>query len=482
MRKKIQHAVLLFASVSIFNLACQKETKQLPRQEVQEEIASEQNRNGGNDHSKQTKNFSADVVIKWLNLQLDLLRVPLAAGTGSQAAERAQAYCGIALYEAVVPGMRDYRSLEDQLKAFPSMPDTKKDKAYHWGASANAALAYMNRKLFPTTSATNKTNIDNLENSLQSLFASEVSAATLERSIKFGREVATRVYDWAATDGSANVNPPYVPQFIGPAFWVQSVSPTWLTTPPNNPLAVNPYAYQRRLLVPGVKNGTDIAPLPPYSTNPASRFYKMVKDVYDKSQNLTPEQTAAAIYTRDAPGYPGGGAYVALLSQVISKATCKLDVAAVAYAKTGIAQSDATIILFIQKYTYNVVRPVNYIRDVLGHSTWLPLFNTPGHPEFPSGHSTISAAVATILTDVFGKHFQFTIHTYDYLGLPARSYNSFNHLAKEVSDARVFAGIHYQETDDKSRVLGEKVSRNVLRKVEFLKNKDHHHNHHHNHH
>jgi hypothetical protein len=42
----------------------------------------------------------------------------------------------------------------------------------------------------------------------------------------------------------------------------------------------------------------------------------MVKDVYDKSQNLTPTQTAMAIYHRDAPGYPGGGHFIAILAQV----------------------------------------------------------------------------------------------------------------------------------------------------------------------
>ena len=50
----------------------------------------------------------------------------------------------------------------------------------------------------------------NLENSWKATYATEVDAATLQRSIAFGKEVATRVFAWAATDGSANVNPTYV--------------------------------------------------------------------------------------------------------------------------------------------------------------------------------------------------------------------------------------------------------------------------------
>jgi hypothetical protein len=92
-----------------------------------------------------------------------------------------------------------------------------------------------------------------------------------------------------------------------------------------------------------------------------------------------------------------------------------------------------------------------------------------GHPEFPSAHAVFGTAVATMLTDVLGDNFQFTLHTYDYLGLPARSFNSFFEMSKEMADSRVFAGIHYQASCDKGRWLGEKVAENILSKVKFLK-------------
>jgi hypothetical protein len=318
----------------------------------------------------------------------------------------------------------------------------------------------MNRMLFPTTSATNQAALNTLETTLQNQYAGEVDPLTLERSITYGREVATRVFAWAATDGSANINPPYVAP-PGPGLWV--------STPPNFPAAVNPYASQRRLLVPDVTEGTDIAPPPTYSTDPASPFYAMVKDVYDKSQNLTAEQTAMALYHRDAPGYPGGGHFVAVLSQVLNQAQPSLDLAALSYVKTGIAFNDAVVICFTKKYIYNLVRPITYIRNVLGYSGWSALFNTPGHPEFPSAHAVNGAAVAVMLTNVFGSNFNFSLHTYDYLGLPARNYNSFYEMGKEMADSRVFAGIHYQASCDKGRWLGEKVSQNILQRINFKK-------------
>lgn len=466
---------LLVVSLSLFVfVSCQKEIKEFP---VQQEKSGVQNRSTNeNGHLKQTKTFSDEVIRHWLSMQLEMLRVPLAPGAGSQAANRAMAYCGIAVYEAVVPGMPAYQSLGNQLNDFPAMPSAEPGKAYHWAASANAALAEMNRKLFPGASVANKANIDKLEHSLYLSYSSEADTPTLERSVAFGKEIAAKVFAWAAADGSANVNGPYIPlpQFVGPGFWVQSVGapnlPNFLnTTPPNNPQATNPYAYQLRLITPNVNNGTALEPPPAYSTDPASAFYAMAKDIYDKSQALTPEQTAMALYHRDAPGYPGGGHFVAILEQVLVQAGSMLDVAALAYAKTGIASFDATTICFVNKYTYNLERPITYIRRVMGQPGWNALFPTPGHPEFPSAHAVNSAAIAAMLTNVIGENFQFTIDTYKYLGFPARSYHSFSEMAKEMADSRVLGGIHYQASCDKGLEQGEKVAQNILSTIKFLK-------------
>ena len=466
-KEKLIPAALMIGIIVLVATGCNKDEETGDNNSIPL-IAKSDN---GNGHLQQTKTFSDDVVISWLNMQLEMLRVPLAPGASSQAATRALAYCGIATYEAVVPGMPAYQSLTGQLTDFPEMPATEPGKAYHWAASANAALAEMNRKLFPGASDANKALIDNLENTLQAIYSTEVDEATLERSIAFGKEVATRVFNWAAADGSGNVNPPYVPSpsFIGPPFWVQALGPgnTLITTPPNNPQATNPYASQLRLNTPGVTTGTALEPPPVYSTDPASEFFAMVKDVYDKSQNLTPDQIAMAIYHRDAPGYPGGGHFVAILSQVLTKAEVMLDVAALAYAKAGIASFDAGTICFVNKYTYNLVRPINYIRNVMGYSSWNALFNTPGHPEFPSAHAVQGATIATMWTDVFGDNFEITDHTYDYLGLPPRDYSSFIAMAEEMADSRVFGGIHYQASCDKGLLMGIKIAQNILNQVEF---------------
>src|SRR5688572_18827930 len=110
--------LLLFCMVTASLFACKKNNDQ-PANEKEIELASKNNNDHG--HLKQTKKFSSDVVIQWLNMQLVMLKVPLPVGTGSQGTDRCQAYCGIALYEAVVAGMPAYQTLYGQLTDFPPM-------------------------------------------------------------------------------------------------------------------------------------------------------------------------------------------------------------------------------------------------------------------------------------------------------------------------------------------------------------------------
>lgn len=433
--------------------SCKKEIQ--TEQQATEAFSSAKSSPSG--HLKQTKTFSSDVVRSWINMQLTMLRVPLPTGTGSQASDRVQAYAGIALYEAVMPGMPAYQSLTGQLVDFPAMPSTEPGKAYHWAAVANAALAEMSRRLFPTTADANKTAMNNLENSLRTSYADEVDAATLGRSAAFGKEVATRVANWAATDGFANVNSPYVAP-TGLGLWV----PTALTP------AINAYAYQRRKMVPGSADGTALLPLPAFSTNPSSAFYAMVKEVYDASFVLTTDQKAMADYYKDNPGYGPGGGFVWILQDAFRIAQPSLDQAAVAYAKVGMAQHEATIVLNTDKYIFNTIRPVTYIRAYI-NPTWNTYIPTPNHPEFPSGHATTNGAVLAMMIDVFGDAFPMTLRVYDYLGYNARSYNTFTAIGKDMADSRFYGGLHYKETCVKSLAQGEKVAANILASINFLK-------------
>ena len=406
----------------------------------------------------QTNAYSSDVALQWIDMQLELMRTS-SPFIGGLPPSRLFAYTGIALYEAVVPGMPGYRSLSGQLTDMPSMPRTIRGSAYHWPTCANAALATMNRNFFPNTSELNKAAIKALEEKLDSRYKSEAGNEVFQRSVKFGRDIAQLIFDWSMTDGYTKANAPYTPP-VGPGLWAP--------TPPAFAAAFGPYWGNNRLFVQGSLDGSTPPAPPPYSTDPSSDYYKMVKEVYDISQALTADQTALALFYRDNPGF-GDGHYLSILKQILEQQKSKLDLTAIIYAKAGIACVDAGIGCWKTKFRYNQERPVKYIREVLGHSSWSPLFDTPPFPDFPSGHSTIAGSFGEIIKSFFGNSFHFTDHTYDYLGMAPRSYTSVDALVKEIGDSRVYAGIHYKYSCDKACEQGRKIATNILRILKFKK-------------
>jgi hypothetical protein len=440
--------------------SCQKQVDKPYSQQQSEEAGAANNNQHG--HLQQTKTFSATVAQKWQDLQNRMLRTPTNANPFGRHGHRWFAYCGIALYESVVPGMPAYQSLDDQLTDMPDMPETEPGKAYHWPTCANTALAYMNKQFFTltNTSAANVAAMDSLENALNAQYESEINnAATFQRSKDFGRTVAERIYTWSTTDGSLNSNPPYV----------MAALPLWQPTAPNPSTVADPYWGNNRLMVTGSTDGT-ASPLPPtYSTVPGSDYYNMVKEVYDISQTLTPAQTATALYFRDQPGFQAGTAYVSMFQQIMNVENPQLDFYALAHAKTGIALYESMIGCWKIKYETLVDRPIRYIRNVLGHATWNPVFATPGHPDFPSGHSQNGGAFAAVMTTILGDNYQFTLHTYDNLGMTPRTYNSFDEMAVDVGRSRVYAGIHYTYSCVEGKKQGEKIAWNVLNTLKFLK-------------
>ena len=135
----------------------------------------------------------------------------------------------------------------------------------------------------------------------------------------------------------------------------------------------------------------------------------------------------------------------------------------------SIAIVDAGIGCWQTKFTYNVERPVTFIRNIMGYATWNSIFPAPNFPEWTSGHAAIAGAVAETLTGLFGENYHLTNHTYDYLGMAPRTYTSFYNMAQEIGDSRVYAGIHYKASCEAGKEQGIKIAQNINRKLKFLK-------------
>ena len=443
MKKLFSTLVILVGLTLIIPTGCKKESDVTsPSGESNEQSSAER--------GVFVRHFNSDVAIAWMNMQLQIMKTT--AGISNLAFVRPYAYSGIVFYESVKPGMPLYLSLSCQLTAMPAMPHTSLFLKYYWPASANAAMASILKKMYPTTSAANVASVDSLENALNIQYNTKTDTATINRSADFGRNVAQLIFDWSETDGYLHANDPYTLP-AGPGLWVP--------TPPAFAPATGPYWGNLRTMVSGSGNGAQPPAAIPYSEVPGSAFYNMAAHVYDVSQSLTQAQTDQAMYWRDLPGTSTAGHYLSILEQILQTDHVSLDKAAAAYALTCINVYDATISTWQTKYANNLVRPITYIQNVLGHTTWLPLLTTPAHPEYTSAHASLSAANAYALTKIFGANHSFTDHTFDYLGFPPRSYSSFDAIAEDAANSRVFAGIHYQPSCDLGLIQGKKVAINI---------------------
>jgi hypothetical protein len=191
----------------------------------------------------------------------------------------------------------------------------------------------------------------------------------------------------------------------------------------------------------------DTCTLPPpteYSEDPASAFYAEAMEVYTTSQSLTDEQKQIARFWSDDAmlSYTPPGHWIAIMTQVGAEKSLDLTAQVEALARMGVAMADAFIGCWSAKFQYDLVRPVSYIKKVIDPK-WEPLLNTPPFPEYPSGHSTQSAAAASVLTALFGEAYSFTDESPTPDGVPTRSFASFWAAADEAAISRLYGGIHF---------------------------------------
>jgi hypothetical protein len=160
-----------------------------------------------------------------------------------------------------------------------------------------------------------------------------------------------------------------------------------------------------------------------------------------------------------------GGHWIGIVAIAARKAGADPVTSAEAYARTSMALADGFISSWEEKFRSGVVRPETVINTYLDER-WEPLLQTPPFPEYTSGHSVISTAAATVLTQQFGDRFAFSDSTELDYGLPVRSFNSFDEAAAEAAMSRLYGGIHYRRAIEQGVLQGRKVGQLVLERVQ----------------
>lgn len=391
--------------------------------------------------------YSGDLAVKWNRLEMTVAR-----STAGVNVTRAFAYSGLSFYESMVAGIPGHHSVASKLIGhdITKRPD---HPIVYWPASANAAMAYSVKNLFPTTSAANLTKIDSLEGAFNDQFKKEAPQVVINNSIEYGRRIAAEILEWAKTDGAAEAaakNSTYIVP-VGPGLW-QPTPPAFVPQP------VNAFAKEIRTFVKDSPFTTLAPPPTPYSEEPDSDFFNQVKYLYDYSQHLTEDEVTIVKTWGEFPGnFTQSLRYTQLGIQLVADADLPLDEAAIAFAKHHMAMFEATTCVFVSKYTYNQVRPITYIRGVLGFTTWNSLNTTPPHPEYPAAHSAVGRSSSRIMEIVFGMDYAFTDKTHQHL-YGTRNYSSLEGYSDEAGWSRVLGGIHYVPSVHAGKNQGQQVA------------------------
>ncbi|MFD1613585.1 vanadium-dependent haloperoxidase [Gelatiniphilus marinus] len=386
-------------------------------------------------------------------------------------ASRIFAYPNIAAYEIIAQNDSAYNSLKGQITHLKSIPRAKTKNINYQLAALIAHIDVSKHLIF------SEQLIETYRDSLYQVWESE-NKLEFEVSKHYGLQVSNFIVNWMNDDN-------YNQTRTMPKFTIEPENEArWQPTPPAYMDAIEPHWGKIRPFA--IDSSAQFKPvLPPeFSINEDSDFYKELKEVYDISNQITEEgdNSEKILIARfwDCNPYVSvtRGHLMFAVKKItpgahwigITKIACKIENAnfnrtVFAYTKTAIAIADAFISCWDEKYRSNLVRPETLINKYFD-ADWKPILQTPPFPEYTSGHSVVSGAAATVLTNIFGDNFSFLDDTETAYGLPVRPFTSFNAAAKEAAISRMYGGIHYRAAVEvginQGIKIGDLVSQQLL--------------------
>jgi hypothetical protein len=145
------------------------------------------------------------------------------------------------------------------------------------------------------------------------------------------------------------------------------------------------------------------------------------------------------------------------------------------FAVYQMAFDDAAQAMVVAKLHYNFWRPITAIRNGAGDGNdstrpdpdWLPLLPTPNFSEYPCGHCTVAAAIAEVMTAEVGNRPANGVRVMS-LVIPnsvVQTLPSWDEWAQEVSDSRIYGGVHYRFSNEAGEQIGRRAARIVLARV-----------------
>jgi hypothetical protein len=371
----------------------------------------------------------ADVITDW-NIQANELLAT--SGMGTPPAVRTMAIVQTATYDAVNAITKRYKT-------------TSKLKAAK-GASMDAAVAAANRTVLLKLVPSKQTEI---EAAYQAALDKIKDGPSKTTGIELGEQAAAAVLASRAEDGAATKET-YRPH-TAPGVYVPTAIP-----------AVPQWGGRKPWLMKTAAQFRPAAP-PALTSEVWARDFNESKSLGEKaSTKRTPEQTAIATFweTTQPTIYHGimrsvaaaPGRDVTQNARFFSVATQVLD--------------DALIACLDAKYQFNLWRPITAIRNADNDGndatdrepSWVPLIDTPMHPEYPCAHCIVSSALGGVIEAEIGKGKLPTLTTVSPSAKGAqRSWTKLGDFIQEVANARIFAGVHYRNSTEVGIAMGKKI-------------------------
>jgi len=418
----------------------------------------------------------ADEVTDW---NAEMLRAAVIAGTSALNMARVAAIVQASVFDAVNGIDQRYTPIH----VTGSAPAGASRRA----AAVQAAYVAISKHygtggLFVPPSANQQAPLDAKRRAALTAIAADESSAAIAAGVAWGQSVADAIWALRSTDGF-NTNPPTYTGSTALGQWRQT---------PNAPAAGT---STPGVGFPQVSTMTPWAMLSPSQFRPPAPYAPTVAAALASSRYATDfnetksmGSNTSTLRSGDQTIYAlfwaaGTATYLwnnAALSLIDGRNRDRRDMAprnqqnpllenARLLAALDIAMADASIGCWDAKYTYSWWRPITAIREIADDgnpattpdTSWAPMFATPAHPEFPSGHSCVSGAAATVLANEFGDHVPFSM-TSDVMVGVTRNFHGLTEALEEVKNARIFAGIHFRLACEVGTVLGGNVADYVL--------------------
>lgn len=403
----------------------------------------------------------SQVIAKMTDIMVhDVTNPPLAA--------RFFSYVCLAGYEVVAQNDSASPSMHGVLNKYPKIERPKTASGYAYQLSSLLAMIETARKMQPSGSSFEQYEQQFLDSCRRNGFSQEV----IDSSLSYAKVVSKKVLAYAKADSYNRIS-----NF--PRYTATNKEGDWYPTPPGYFAPVEPYFNTVRPFTLDTCHQFKPAPPASFSTDKNSPFQQLLMACYKEGVNLSKEHQSIAAFWDCNPFALQNNGHMLIGAKKISPGAHWLGITGIAckdanvsfekamkiHTVVSISLMDGFISCWDEKFRSNRIRPETAIRKYIDPN-WKPLLQTPPFPEYLSGHSTISAASAVVLSHYFGDKFHYKDTVEQRFNLPSREFESFQQAAIEAGLSRFYGGIHFMDAIDNGRTQGLQVGEWIVNKVE----------------